>query len=114
MLRTFQALKATSDFRRTQLSFVRTLEDLELVREIGFHQAAGRPTTLQLLFLKNYGTLATIQRRLNRLKRLGVIDYTKSIHDKRVVHLTLSQDVWERHVRLGKLMRKIWGNGARR
>jgi hypothetical protein len=43
-----------------------------------------------------------------------VIDYTKSIHDKRVVHLTLSQDVWERHVRLGKLMRKIWGNGARR
>lgn len=114
MLRTFEALKATSDFRRTQLPFVRTLEDLELVREIGYHQAGGRPTTLQLLYLKNYGTLATIQRRLNRLKRLGVVDYTKSVSDKRVVHLTLSSDVWERHVRLGKLMRKIWANGKRR
>jgi hypothetical protein len=78
------------------------------------HQAAGRPTTLQLLFLKNYGSVPTIQRRLNRLKLLGVVAYTRSIHDKRVVHLTLSQDAWKRHIRLGRLMRKIWGNGARR
>ena len=114
MLRTFQALKATSDFRRTQLPFVRTLEDLELIREIGWHQADGRPATLQLLFSKNYGTLATIQRRLNRLKRLGIVEYTRSVYDKRIVHLALSQEVWERHVRLGKLMRKIWAIGKRR
>lgn len=108
MLKTFRALTAASELRRHHFPFVQTLDDLDLVREIGLHQAMGHPVTLKVLFLKTNGSVATIQRRLARLKRLGVVAQSKAGHDKRVRTLTLSPDIWKVCVRLGKHMRKIW------
>ena len=62
--------------------------------------------TLKLLFTKGIASVATVQRRLNRLKRLGAVEQSRSDSDKRVVHLTLSPSVLKLHRRLGRLMRQ--------
>ena len=108
MLKTFRALTAASEFRRHHLPFVQTLDDLDLVREIGLNQAAGHPIALKALFLKGNGSVATIQRRLIRLKRLGVVAQERAGHDKRVHSLTLTPNIWKVYVRLGRHMRKLW------
>lgn len=105
-MKTFKALKALHDFRRHHLPFLKTIEDVEMVREIGLHQAAGQPLTLKTLFLQGIGSAATIQRRLSRLKRLGVVQQARARHDKRILELTVSPDVWKAYQRMGRLMRK--------
>ena len=105
-LRIFQRLTQLSDFRRGHLPFIQTLGDLDLLREIGLHQMQGRPTTLKELFLKGIASVATVQRRLNRLKRLGVISQSRAEHDKRLVRLTISPPVWRVYRYLDRLMVK--------
>ena len=107
-MKTFQALKELHEFRRHHLPFLKTVEDLELVREIGLHQARGRPLMLKTLFLQGIGSVATVQRRLTRLNRLGVIQRSRAAHDKRILHLTIAPHVWAIYSRLGRLMRKAW------
>jgi hypothetical protein len=103
-LRIFKRLKVLAEFRKSHLPFVTTLEDMDLMREIGLHQAEGEPLTLKLLFLKGIGSVATVQRRLTRLKRLGVVHQSKADHDKRLVKLTISPQVWRLFARMGRLM----------
>ena len=107
-MKTFQALKELHEFRRQHLPFLKTVEDVELVREIGLHQVRGRPLTLKTLFLQGIGSVATVQRRLTRLKRLGVIQQSRAIHDKRILHLAIAPHVWAIYRRMGRLMRKAW------
>ena len=59
-MRTFHALKELHEFRRHRLPFLKTVEDVELVREIGLHQARGRPLTLKALFLQGIGSVAMV------------------------------------------------------
>ena len=106
MLKTFHSLKIASDFRRHHMSFVQTLEDMDLVREIGFYQARGHPITLKLLFTKGIASVATVQRRLNRLKRLGAVEQERSTHDGRVVHLSLSRPVMKKCEKLVRLLQQ--------
>lgn len=108
MLKTFRALKASGDFRRRHMSFLQTLEDQDLLREIGFSQAAGRPLSLKQLFLHGIASVATVQRRLARLRRLGIVAQTRSNHDKRVLKLTLTPTARNLYVRWGRLIRKSW------
>ena len=105
-LRIFNRLQQLSDFRRRHLPFVKTLEDLDLVREIGSHQAAGDPVTLKVLFLKGLGSVATVQRRLSRLKRLGIVQQSKVQHDRRLVRLALAPPVWRSYKQLNRIMLK--------
>ena len=105
-MKTFRALKAAHEFRRRYLPFLKTLEDVEVLREIGWHQSVGRPLTLKTLFLQGVGSAATVQRRLSRLKRLGAVHQARSAQDKRVLELTVNPDVWKLYQRLGDLMRK--------
>ena len=105
-MRIFNRLQQLSDFRRRHLPFVRTLEDLDLIREIGSHQAAGDSVTLGLLFLKGIGSVATVQRRIGRLKRLGVVQQSRVEHDKRLVRLVLSPPVWRSYEQLNRMMLK--------
>lgn len=102
----FRSLKQLSDYRRRHLPFLQTLVDLELVREVGFHQVNGTPLTLKVLFQQGIGSVATVQRRMNRLKRLGVVRQTRTKHDARSFELTLSPQVWAIYSRMEKLMRK--------
>jgi len=89
-VRVFERLRALRTFEKQHLGFLRTIEDHNLVREIGFHQAEGVPLTLKQLFLLDIGSVATVQRRLRRLKQLGVIEQRKSSDDGRAIELTLS------------------------
>lgn len=108
MLKTFHALKAAGDFRRRHLPFLQTLEDLDLIREIGFNQAKGEPLSLKQLFLHGIASVATVQRRLARLKRLGIIQQTKADHDKRMVKLTLTPTARKLYERWGRQIQKGW------
>jgi len=103
-VRIFARLTQISEFRRRHLPFIQTLEDLDLVREIGLHQSQGRSATLKILLLRAVASVATVQRRLSRLKRLGVVHQFKAKHDKRLATLTLSPAVWRTYGRLSRLM----------
>jgi len=103
-LRIFSRLTQISDYRRLYMPFIQTIEDLDIVREIGMHQALGEPATLKVLFLKGIASVATVQRRLSRLKRLGIVNQSKVEHDQRLVTLTLSPAVWQTYGRLSRIM----------
>src|SRR6185295_5799032 len=103
MLRVFRALKLAGDFRRQHMSFIATLEDQDLVREIGIAQATGKPLSLKALFAHGIASVATVQRRLARLRRLGIVEQTRAAHDKRILYLTLSPKA-----------RKLFSNWSRR
>jgi hypothetical protein len=107
-MNTFRALKDLHEFRKRHLPFLRTVEDIELMREIGLSQAAGRPMQLKALFLLGIGSVATIQRRLTRLRRLGVIREMRAAHDRRVVALSIDPKILKLYEHMGKLMRKAW------
>ena len=89
-MRVFEKLRARTAFEKQHLPQLKTLEDHRLAHEIGYHQAQGKPLTLKQLFLLDTGSIATVQRRLRRLKQLGVIQQRRSASDRRVVELTLS------------------------
>src|SRR4051812_27522791 len=89
-MRVFERLRALRTFEKQHLGFLRTIEDHNLVREIGYHQAEGTPLTLKQLFLLDIGSVATVQRRLRRLKQLGIVQQKKSMTDGRAVHITLA------------------------
>ncbi|HUI99491.1 MAG TPA: MEDS domain-containing protein [Usitatibacter sp.] len=89
-MRVFTKLRALADYQRRHLPEMRTPEDHELVREIGHHQVLGAPLTLKQVTLLGIGSAATAQRRLGRLKRLGLVRGRRSHGDGRVVELTLS------------------------
>jgi hypothetical protein len=115
-MKIFHALRNLSEFRRRYMPFLKTLEDLDLLREVGFHQEAGNPITLKVLFLQGIGSVATVQRRLSRLKRLGVVHQTRVAHDKRLVQLTLSAAVFRDYVRMYTMLgvvKAVPGRGDR-
>lgn len=89
-MRVFERLRALRSFEKQHLGFLRTLEDHNLVREIGYHQVEGKALTLKMLFLLDVGSVATVQRRLRRLKQLGIVHQRRSDADRRAVELTLS------------------------
>jgi hypothetical protein len=72
------------------MPFLESLEDEGIVREIGLHQVLGAPLTLKRLLMLGVGSVATVQRRLQRLKRRGVVLESRSDDDRRLIELTLS------------------------
>jgi hypothetical protein len=89
-MKPFAALRAMRRFQKAQLPFLETLEDLAVLTEIGFHQEQGAPISLKQLFLAEIGAAATVQRRLARLKRLGVVQQMRRDDDRRMAHLTIN------------------------
>jgi DNA-binding MarR family transcriptional regulator len=89
-MRLFEKLRALRAFERQHLNFLGTVEDHDLIGEIGYHQAKGTPLTLKQLFLLDVGSVATVQRRLRRLKALGLVQHRRAPNDRRAVELTLS------------------------
>jgi DNA-binding MarR family transcriptional regulator len=89
-MRHFEKLRALRAFEKQQLDFLSTVEDHRLIGEIGYHQAKGKPLTLKQLSLLDVGSIATVQRRLRRLKQLGLVQHRRAASDRRAVELTLS------------------------
>lgn len=109
--RVFDTLRATRDFERRELPFIRTIEDLDIVREIGFHQEAGQPLTLKQLYDLQVGAVATIQRRLATLKELGIVEQSRIDRDRRSFTLHLSPQVMQAYEHYLALLRKLSQKG---
>jgi hypothetical protein len=74
-----------------RLSQVETILDRRLLVEIGYHQYELKTRlTLKHLYALNIGSVASVQRRLSRLKRLGLVLQARAGRDRRHIHLTLS------------------------
>jgi hypothetical protein len=110
-VKVFAHLKATRAFRRKHLGFLQTGEDHAIVQEIGFHEENGAPLTLKRLQLTGLTSVPTLQRRLRRLRQLGIVVARRSARDARAVELLLSARVHRAYARYGEL---IGLNGARR
>jgi len=108
VLKTFRALKETGEFRRRYLTFLKSFEDQDIVREIGFGEATGSPLSLKQLFGQGIGTAATVQRRLARLIGLGIVEQSRSSSDKRVRVLTLSPVARKLYMQWGRRQKKSW------
>lgn len=93
MLATFDRLREIRAFERRNLGFLATCEDHDLLWEIGWHQAQGRPLTVKRIFLLGLGSVPTVQRRLARLRRLGVIARQRCEQDRRSVEVTIAPKV---------------------
>ncbi len=109
----FEHLEQLRAFERRHLRFLQTLEDHDMVKAIGLYQARGKPLTLKQLSGLEIGSMATLQRRLARLKRLGVVVQRRSEVDRRNVELELGsriQRMFQRYSAL--LVAKPAGNGA--
>jgi DNA-binding MarR family transcriptional regulator len=86
----FEYLHQLRTFERKQLPFVKTMEDLNMLYLIGLHQERGVSLTLKQMLSFGVGSAATLERRLARLKRLGVVVQARSELDRRNVELRLS------------------------
>jgi DNA-binding MarR family transcriptional regulator len=89
-MRLLEKLHALRAFEKQHLDFLSTVEDHNLLGELGYYQAKGKPLTLKQLILLDVGTIATIRRRLGRLKELGIVQHRRATSDRRTVELTLS------------------------
>jgi hypothetical protein len=89
----FTQLRSLRRLEKQHLPFLRSMEDYELVCEVGHHEESGRPLSMKQLYLLNLGSVPTVQRRLRRLRQLGVIVPRRSTSDGRSVELTVSPRV---------------------
>ena len=83
-------MRAARAYKNKHLHQLQTVEDYRLVEEVGFHQERGRPLAMKNIYLLGIASIATVQRRIKRLRDLGIVIPLKSERDARVVQLTLS------------------------
>jgi hypothetical protein len=100
----FEYLHQLRTFERRHLPFIRTLEDMNMVFLIGLHQERGIPLTLKHMLSFDIGSAATLERRLARMKRLGVVVQARSELDRRNVELKLSPKTWRVFQRYGAML----------
>ncbi len=104
-MKVFSLLRAARDLERRELGFLETVEDLDLVREIGFHEERGAPLTMNRAYAIGVASAATVQRRLRRLRELGAVVPRRSRADGRVVELTLGPAVAKTYARYVEMIR---------
>lgn len=77
-------------FERKHLSFIGSLEDLDLIWAIGYAQHSGHPVGLKELVLADFGSPKTLQRRLDRLRDRGAVLHRRCSADGRRIEFFLS------------------------
>lgn len=92
----FLAKRLLREFERSELYFISSLEDLDLVWAIGYAQQIGRPIGLKELSTGEFGSAKTVQRRVERLIRLSIIERERSDCDGRCIMLTLTDSTLRR------------------
>ena len=97
-------LRAMRAFERRHLHHLRTLEDRDLVCEIGYHQSRHRPLTLKQIYRLHAGSVATVQRQMRRLRHEGCIRQARSERDHRTLEFTLSPKLLEIFDQYGALL----------
>lgn len=86
----FAVLRRKRQYERTQLSFMNSLVDFDLVIEIGYAQEQRQPIALKQLTLIGLASTRTVRRRLDRLIAAGVVIRRPKLRDQRSALLTLS------------------------
>jgi len=105
VVKIFEKLRRLRGFQKRYLPQLEALEDFDIVRGIGYYQDLGTPLTLKVLFLEDIGSAATVQRRLRRLARLGVVHQKRSKHDRRNFELKINPEIRKTYRRKGWLLR---------
>lgn len=86
----FKKLRRLRNFERRSLRFLRTMEDIDVLCEIGIHQEQGRPLTMKELHRLHLGSVPTMQRRLRRLRQYGAVASRRTERDGRAVELRIT------------------------
>ena|ERR1700691_4642927 len=89
-MKLFAGLKKIREFERSQLPFLKTVADFDIVIEIGYAEEQGKPLTLKQLFLLNVSSRTTVRRKLATLIERGIIIRRKQASDQRASRLTIS------------------------
>ncbi len=105
----FTRMKKLRDFERRHLPYLRSIEDFDIVHEIGACQEQGLAMTPKRLVLASIASPATVQRRLSRLADLGVIRKRFSRHDGRIIELTVSGETAAIYAQMASLLRQVPG-----
>ena len=108
-LRALELLRAYRTFERRHFDSTKTVEDRDLLVEIGYHAMHGRPLNQKRLLLLGVGSAATVQRRLRRLLELGAIRQQRCRHDRRSVELDLSPKLIAAFAKYGELLSRVSG-----
>ena len=89
-MKLFAALKHIRDYERSQLPFLKSIIDFDIVVEIGYAEENGQPLTQKQVLLLNLSSRTTVRRRLARLIEKGTIRRRRNKKDKRSSILTVS------------------------
>jgi DNA-binding MarR family transcriptional regulator len=100
----FARLHALRAFEKRHLDFLRTIEDFDLIREIGYHQERGEPLTMKSLHLLGVASVPTIQRRLRQLRQAGAIQQVRSKRDGRALELWVTPKVQKMFAKYAELL----------
>jgi DNA-binding MarR family transcriptional regulator len=92
-----------SEFKRAHMPFVESMEDWEILLLIGLFQERGSLASLKEICSHNFGTPTTIKRRIDRMKKLEVIQSVQDRIDRRFFKLKLSSKVASQFRQLGQI-----------
>lgn len=106
-MKIFEKLNRIRVHQRTHLQFLESLEDYDIVCEIGNAQEAGKFMTAKQLLLCELGAPATLRRRLERLVKLGVVTKQRNLNDGRMAELRLAPDILKAYAKLGKMIERL-------
>jgi len=111
-MKPFEALRVMRDFQKEHFPYIQTPEDYDILREIGWHEEAGRPIRLRELLRMRIATVATVRRRLLQLKAAGVVEQRRLERDYRAYELVLSRKASRSFSEYHKLLGRV-GKPAR-
>jgi hypothetical protein len=100
----FSNLSKIRAFEKTHLSFLTTIEDFDIARVIGLYQERGEVLVLKQLMLEVPGSIATLTRRLSKLRLSGHVLAESHGADRRVTSLLLNPSVQKIYLRYGLLL----------
>ena len=89
------------------LPSIQTAADFDIVLEVGMAQESNRSMGTKTLFEARLAAPATISRRLERLKKLGVIKQRPVTNDRRRRDFVLSVPVHENLRELARVCRRV-------
>ena len=89
-MKLFTGLKKIREFERSQLPFLKSVVDFDIVVEIGYAEEQGQPLTLKQLFLLNFSSRTTVRRKLTKLIEQGIVVRRKHANDHRANLLFIS------------------------
>lgn len=106
-MKIFEKLRKIRAFQRQHLPFLESLEDYDILCEIGYSQEREGFTSAKHLLMCEIGTPATLRRRLERLVELGVVTKQRSTDDARMAELRLAPNILKIHTQLARMIDKL-------